>query len=150
MSSLNNVLKKEINSSAISIGLVSHCPLGSDSWNNTQSISYWFRSINRSHGVQLNGVLHWLGVFGKTTTEVIVSFDVSNERIADLPLPEEIMLLSLLRKTKTVGVLGKCLCLLVDMHCSECDMWVMQNYKVKESWAKQFTITEGLKCCYQL
>ncbi|XP_026420755.1 F-box/kelch-repeat protein At3g23880-like [Papaver somniferum] len=115
--------------------------LGSDEWRrvNASTICDFYYE-----GLDLNGVLHWLGTtaigdFSKPT-KLIVAFDLSSETYMNLPLPEESIMLhpdgSCDLKLK---VLGDSLCLVCGVPDVQVDVWVMQNYGVTESWTKQFT-----------
>ncbi|XP_026409937.1 F-box protein At3g07870-like [Papaver somniferum] len=123
--------------------------LGSDSWNNTRSIPYYFPGTNSIHdcGVPFNGGLYCLCTKDteETSTEVIESFDISSENIVDVPLPKT-MPKSL---TRSVGVLRDCLCLLARVSYNDLDVWVMQAYGVRESWTKTFTIGSESDSFYQ-
>ncbi|XP_026410066.1 F-box protein At3g07870-like [Papaver somniferum] len=114
--------------------------LGSGLWKTIEKIPYLFHKTKREHpGLLLNGALHWLG--GTTTknpssfsSKVIASFDIINERLIDVSIPEETM-----QRYKHVGVLTDCLCL-ISSSTDSFDVWVMLDYGVKESWTKKFIV----------
>ncbi|XP_026416019.1 F-box/kelch-repeat protein At3g06240-like [Papaver somniferum] len=114
------------------------------SWSRGQNILYVHSDI--TGGVLLNGVLHWLGEAvhwsGDTATreKTIISFDINSEKFIGLPLPEETMKCP--EEIFDVQVLGDSLCLICGVRNVHVDVWVMQNYGVRESWTKQFTITQ--------
>ncbi|XP_026379935.1 F-box/kelch-repeat protein At3g06240-like [Papaver somniferum] len=98
-------------------------------------------------GVFLNGALHWVSNLWKhDNPNNIVSFDISNEKLMDVQLPEKSIMYpedSNTRLFKKVGVLGDCLSLvLVDTKLVQAEVWVMQEYGARESWTKQFTTTQ--------
>lgn len=104
----------------------------SDPWRNIQTtLNYSFRKGKGSRGVFLNGSLHWLGTSAtqQTLSEFIVSFDISNETIADMPLPENIMSpIDYSGKVyKNVGLWGDCICVACIWDSVTVDMWVMQE-----------------------
>ncbi|XP_026419581.1 F-box/kelch-repeat protein At3g06240-like [Papaver somniferum] len=67
----------------------------SDSWNSIKgTVNYSFGITGkRSHGVFFNGALHWLAskTTQKTSSEVVVCFDISSETMLNMSLPENIM-----------------------------------------------------------
>ncbi|KAL4591317.1 hypothetical protein LXL04_004275 [Taraxacum kok-saghyz] len=77
--------------------------------------------------------LHWLGK--NETGQVIVAFDLSTETFREIHLPvsirhdEEIL--------KYFGVLGGKLCVMSKVPDGECEVWVMGEYGVVESWVKR-------------
>ncbi|XP_026409927.1 F-box/kelch-repeat protein At3g23880-like [Papaver somniferum] len=100
-------------------------------------------------GVFLNGCLHWISnyPYNLGTSKYIVSFDISNEKLMDASLPEKSIVHPEPEDNNTkeymkVGVLGDCLSLvLVDEEYVRAEVWVMQDYGVRQSWAKLFTTT---------
>ncbi|XP_026377669.1 F-box/kelch-repeat protein At3g06240-like [Papaver somniferum] len=121
----------------------------SDTWTTIQSIPYLFpfRGI-QFPSVLFDGALHWLGVTTtkETNSEVIVSFDISNDRFRDVGIPEEAMTPPIgVSSGKNLGVVRlvrDCPCLAVRISCMCYVFWVMQDYGVKESWTKQFNIAQ--------
>lgn len=123
--------------------------LGSDSWSNVQSAvpysfpcDYIYKNVS---GLLFNGALHWLGsnTTQETSLEIIVAFDISTERIVDLPLPEDALAHRNGRLChKSLAVLGDNLCLLnVDDLGSLAEIWVMLEYGVRVSWTKRYSIS---------
>ncbi|XP_026377944.1 F-box/kelch-repeat protein At3g06240-like [Papaver somniferum] len=85
------------------------------------------------------GALHGL-VDTPTNSKSIFSLDIIQERLEELQLPEE----PLVKKQKfTVGKWDESLCLLVnvDNNNIQFDVWVMQEYGVKDSWSRHFSVT---------
>ncbi|XP_026420695.1 F-box/kelch-repeat protein At3g06240-like [Papaver somniferum] len=118
-------------------------PLGSDLWKTIEKIPYSFHETVDRPGLLFNGALHWIGINTTKNTQCIVSFDVNNERLTDLSIPEKTMKQvsipeETMKQDKHVGVLTGFLCLSSTDKCRT-DVWVMLDYGVKESWTKQFT-----------
>ncbi|XP_026378191.1 F-box protein CPR1-like [Papaver somniferum] len=74
---------------------------------------------------------------------VIVSFDLGSETFKELALPEN------LRGGANVcfSAAGGCLAVLCSDPCpwGQFDVWVMKDYRRRESWTRLFTITENIK-----
>lgn len=92
--------------------------------------------------VSLNGALHWLERPGNNQNEPlqIFSFDLGEEKFIDfVPFPDNFIDETILYLN--MGSLGDSLYL----HCyrsGECfEMWVMKDYRVKESWSRVFCIS---------
>uniref|UniRef100_A0A7N0UTT1 F-box domain-containing protein n=1 Tax=Kalanchoe fedtschenkoi TaxID=63787 RepID=A0A7N0UTT1_KALFE len=96
----------------------------------------------------VSGAVHWLGsrvakekdsIDGK---DVIVSFDLGNEVFGDLPLPESNVYAQ--GHGFQICVLEESLSVLVfptsGNMSKSIDIWVMKEYGVAASWAKQFSI----------
>ncbi|KAM5565860.1 F-box protein [Rosa sericea] len=87
----------------------------------------------------LHGALHWVpsvSVF-YPICECIHSFDFGKEEFRGLPLPSCVVHLE---EPWRLGVLQGCLFLGVSDYYNECDVWVMKDYGVQESWTKVFVI----------
>ncbi|XP_026443496.1 F-box/kelch-repeat protein At3g06240-like [Papaver somniferum] len=116
------------------------------SWSRGQNIPY--SCSDGTDVVLLNGVLHWLGETvhwtGDTATreETIISFDINSEKFMDLPFPEGTMTCP--EQRLDVQVLGDSLCLVSSVRKVRVDVWVTQSYGVRESWTKEFTITQEI------
>ncbi|XP_026459971.1 F-box/kelch-repeat protein At3g06240-like [Papaver somniferum] len=98
--------------------------------------------------VEILGSCNGLVYLGSNTTqetslEIIVAFDISTERIVDLPLPEDALAHRNGRLChKSLAVLGDNLCLLnVDDLGSLAEIWVMLEYGVRVSWTKRYSIS---------
>ncbi|XP_026426154.1 F-box/kelch-repeat protein At3g23880-like [Papaver somniferum] len=114
--------------------------MGSDAWHEVQTIPYWLQLQGKTYSLPFfNGALHWLGftTLG-TSSDFIVSFELSNERLVQLPFPEK----NTNEKVfTTVGVLNDCLCSTTEYTDDHVDIWVMQDYGMPDSWTKRFTFT---------
>ncbi|GLT50994.1 hypothetical protein SLA2020_244450 [Shorea laevis] len=85
----------------------------------------------------VEGSLHWVGVVGTggfSYTFAIISFELADEVFEEIPHPPCQQLAS---RACSLSVLNGCLSAagLVDTF----DIWVMKQYRVKESWIKQFS-----------
>ncbi|XP_026437683.1 F-box/kelch-repeat protein At3g06240-like [Papaver somniferum] len=119
--------------------------LGSNSWKTDIEVPYRFFN-DRISGVFVNGWFHWLAADkGCWQSKLIVSLDIRDVRFEELELPME------LKEEHehygrfiTEGVLEGCLCILaVDTgynHPGPVEVWAMQDYGVRESWTKRYTI----------
>lgn len=108
--------------------------LKSNSWGRIRDFPYCLPENRPMWGAFVGGALHTNVL---KNLELIVGFDLSREDYFLVPLPECF--------DKEVGslhvmVLGGCLCLLGGYTHHRTDVWVMKEYRVKESWTKLFTI----------
>ncbi|XP_026383266.1 F-box protein At3g07870-like [Papaver somniferum] len=75
--------------------------------------------------------------------DVIISLDISDERFEHIQVPnialENEALANERDLYKNVGVLERCLSLFVNVD-GICELWVMQDYGVHESWTKRYII----------
>ncbi|OMO95704.1 hypothetical protein COLO4_15716 [Corchorus olitorius] len=101
------------------------------------------RALNSS----INGAVHWLGVNSicpPLYATLIVAFDLGTGNSRKVPLLEG--MIGGRMCLRTLGILGGCLCVTTCpcdfLSCSELDFWVMEDYMVKESWTKLFTIVQ--------
>ncbi|XP_026411549.1 F-box protein At3g07870-like [Papaver somniferum] len=121
--------------------LVDVYSLGTNSWKSIQSIPYKF-PFPRVAGALVNRALHWLGVkSAKDSSKAIVSVDICEESFQEIELPR--VCLENKQDFRTVGVLEGCLCVIAFNGVkSHFDVWVMQDYGVRESWAIRFSIIQ--------
>ncbi|XP_026377556.1 F-box/kelch-repeat protein At3g06240-like [Papaver somniferum] len=121
--------------------------LGSNSWRTCQcqDMPYYFPDGIKP-GVLVNGALHWYAVDKREYYEAIISFDMTNEIFKEVARITGSMLHPVVCDYSidynNVSVLGGCLCILHKTYGVKVDVWVMQEYGVKESWTKKFTITQ--------
>ncbi|XP_026377767.1 F-box protein At3g07870-like [Papaver somniferum] len=73
------------------------------------------------------------------SSKVLLSFDTEQERFQEIPQPDE-----KLEKFdyKFLGIVGGCLCMLCSVWKVGFEVWVMNDYGVKASWAKSFQIDQ--------
>ncbi|XP_026420688.1 F-box/kelch-repeat protein At3g06240-like [Papaver somniferum] len=92
-----------------------------------------------TNGVLVNGALNWLCMKRGKDTELIISFDISDEKFKEMQPPKEVSENKEL--LTTVGTLEGLLCVLVEVVNVQFRVWVMQDYGVQESWTKRFVVT---------
>ncbi|KAA8545948.1 hypothetical protein F0562_020601 [Nyssa sinensis] len=86
----------------------------------------------------LSGALHWIRRIGD---EFIYSFDFENEKFQPFPTPPIIVAEKQKESQMGLGILRGCLCLTHQFHNGPLVIWVMNEYGLKESWTKQFVIS---------
>lgn len=102
----------------------------------------------------VNGSRHWLGfsVLGKRLprssfmldSSFINSFDYTNETFQSVPPPRQLQGKYVkINHPINIGVLEDCLCICDSHSSNQCDIWIMKEYGVQESWNKQFIIHTG-------
>lgn len=93
----------------------------------------------RVGGVFLHGNLHWLVSDVKASQSWIVCFDLENELFSTFSSP-------LLAGSNTLAAvlcaLGDTLCI-CENKAEGVDIWLMKEYRVEESWTKQFVINNS-------
>ncbi|XP_026444005.1 F-box protein CPR1-like [Papaver somniferum] len=119
--------------------------LRSNSWKGLKTTPYYFPGELKP-GVMVNGFMHWWAINRIAGYEAIIYFDLSDEIFKEVAVLEGPMLhdgevADSEYENNNVGVLGGCLCVLHKTF-DRVDVWVMQEYGVKESWTKRFTTTE--------
>ncbi|CAL5391071.1 unnamed protein product [Camellia sinensis] len=96
--------------------------------------------INRSVNSFVNRALHWL-TFTQDSPNFIRCFDFGSEQFRVVPEPPEC---GLPRKNfmgfVRVGVLRDSLSISDFSNPFHCDIWIMKDYGIKESWSKEFVI----------
>ncbi|XP_026397152.1 F-box protein CPR1-like [Papaver somniferum] len=111
------------------------CSLGLNAWKRIENIPYRFYGGSQS-GVLVNGDYHWL-VKRRFSIVVVVSMNISNEKFKEMELPQEIREND---QSFNLGVLEGCLCSPVRDVDRNLELWVMQDYGVRESWTKRYTV----------
>ncbi|KAL4566636.1 hypothetical protein LXL04_030756 [Taraxacum kok-saghyz] len=89
--------------------------------------------INENHGH-----IHWLcdtHTDIKSKRRTIVAFDLSEETFSEIPFPDSIPDY-IVNRTNVLGVLKGKLCVISCVKDGECEVWVMAEYGIGESWAK--------------
>ncbi|KAJ9553927.1 hypothetical protein OSB04_017972 [Centaurea solstitialis] len=82
-----------------------------------------------------DGILHWFGIVsenGWLSMQTIVTFDLSVESFGEICLPNSVIG----RYWDGLGVYGGKLCVMSFNKRRDCEVWVMDDYGVAESWTK--------------
>ncbi|XP_059643589.1 F-box protein CPR1-like isoform X2 [Cornus florida] len=114
--------------------------LKSNTWRRVQDFPYYL-PYKREHAMVVSGALHWLvsrRPESDKADKFIAAFDLGVEEYRLVPLPE------LLDKNVHMNVndFGGCLTLLCNYFAVRVEVWVMEEYGVKESWTKLFSVTQ--------
>ncbi|KAJ8764737.1 hypothetical protein K2173_009125 [Erythroxylum novogranatense] len=94
----------------------------------------------------VNGALHWIS--DRCRTEgMLCSFNLDTDTFMPIALPNNLDT-DVLKKITWIntGALGDCLCLCYAFEGVSFDVWVMNDYGVKESWTKNFSIDIQYYC----
>ncbi|KAI4296005.1 hypothetical protein L6164_035995 [Bauhinia variegata] len=106
--------------------------LSTSSWKTVDEVPDILQNLKQGYSAFASGALHWL-VYDEAEFS-IVAFDLGTEEFGQVPLPDF--------KGKNfdmvIGSLGDCLCSIC-----ESDVWIMKEYRVKESWINLFSVAEG-------
>ncbi|XP_058112019.1 F-box protein At3g07870-like [Magnolia sinica] len=115
--------------------------LGSGAWRSIGSVPYritvlWWSFIQY---VNVHGALHWMTerIFNPTYPELIVAWDVRDEKFRGVPVPLEFGP-NKVCKRMSLRSYNNCLSI-VDFEDSRDfpKVWIMKDYNIKESWTKQ-------------
>ncbi|KAL0014065.1 hypothetical protein SO802_001134 [Lithocarpus litseifolius] len=133
--------------------LVEVYTLSTDSWRQINTVlDASILSDPCKFEIYLNGAYHWLAYRSEQPwphgdTELIISFDMSDEvfQIIRMPELEDVSGMNL----KTFSVLNDCLALIFysaeeTVTVKNFDIWMMYEYGVKESWIKQLVVGPAL------
>uniref|UniRef100_A0A2P2L6E8 F-box protein interaction domain protein n=1 Tax=Rhizophora mucronata TaxID=61149 RepID=A0A2P2L6E8_RHIMU len=98
----------------------------------------------------VNGALHWV-CDRHRSSEMLCSFDLDSEKFVPIPVPSH-MDADFIKKTSwiNVGTLDNCLCLSYAFEGVSFEVWVMNEYGLKESWTKKFAIDINFYCGLQI
>ncbi|KAL4575328.1 hypothetical protein LXL04_022170 [Taraxacum kok-saghyz] len=107
-----------------------------------------------------DGHIHWLCYTNlKGKRQVIVAFDVGHETFSEIPLPDSILDYNM-NRLNVLGHLGGKLCVMSAVVDKGCEVWVMNEHGVAESWVKYcvlshlgnivpFGFTSYIELCFQ-
>ncbi|CAI9086878.1 OLC1v1020801C1 [Oldenlandia corymbosa var. corymbosa] len=110
-----------------------------NSWRRIGDFPYQL-PYKRVWGAHLNGVLH-TAVRNSNMGWSIMGFDVSNGMHSAIPIPDLPGAASSDGYAEfTVEVLGGCLCLVCPRRKDRTDVWIMKEYRVKESWTMLLSV----------
>ncbi|KAK8592229.1 hypothetical protein V6N13_062815 [Hibiscus sabdariffa] len=113
------------------------CSLKRNRWRKIQDIPC-VSSFPSANGVFACGALHWVLAqkVDLLVTNVIISLDLAAESYKEVPQPgyqDDVLQLN-------IGVLGGCMCVVATHGDARVDLWVMNEYGVKESWTILFSL----------
>ncbi|KAL0002165.1 hypothetical protein SO802_015946 [Lithocarpus litseifolius] len=116
--------------------------LRADSWTQIFGTPVQHNNIklhSRCNEIFFNGVHHWIGSLNNEPREsydhhIIMSFDMSREVFQIIRFPDMFF------PNKTLAVFNDCLACIVYGINEYIDIWVMREYGVEDSWAKQLVV----------
>ncbi|KAH7834154.1 hypothetical protein Vadar_013233 [Vaccinium darrowii] len=109
---------------------------------------------DESSDVVVGGAIHWLckkenSAQSDPKSRVILSFDLFEEKFHQIPIPDsencEFRKISVLRGCLAITCSFRETCRTHEVH-----IWLLKEYDVKESWTKEFEITQGFEQLYPL
>ncbi|PIA40879.1 hypothetical protein AQUCO_02400142v1 [Aquilegia coerulea] len=141
------------------ISTVAIYSLRNHSWKRIQNIPYKTSEYSRL-GQLVNGSLHWVAHSKMFTLEsegeeneedkfqipenAILAFEIATGKFVEVPCPNEY------RGVMLVGQYQGNLCVFLDMRINySFDLWVMNDYGVRESWTKIFNIRKPQNFSYR-
>lgn len=101
--------------------------LKTGTWRVVETSCNWH--IDSNPGVFVDGCIHWLACTA-TNESTIMAFDLSGEKFHQVPLPCSV---DNMVEFDNLAVLGGHLC---TFNKRETGIWMMKEYRVKESWTK--------------
>ncbi|GLU15682.1 hypothetical protein SLE2022_321530 [Rubroshorea leprosula] len=121
--------------------------IGTTEWRNKGALPPQFADGIGPPEALVEGSLHWVTDVGMgevgppllgiiTAVFGIISFDLADEVFEEIPHPPCQQLVS---SRYSLSVLNGCLSAAELLDTSHFDIWVMKQYRVKESWVKQFS-----------
>ncbi|CAL5336273.1 unnamed protein product [Camellia sinensis] len=119
-------------------------------WRTVNTIAPSYNLMECVSHAFVNRACHWIG-FEAMTKEIrrylILSFNISTEVFREIKLPDCVS--NVFRLIASVAVYEESICLFHydrdwGYPSKNCDIWVMKEYGVVESWTKLFTIDFGI------
>ncbi|XP_026431632.1 F-box/kelch-repeat protein At3g06240-like [Papaver somniferum] len=115
----------------------------SHSWKTLPNIPYIIDGYrNKAEAIFVCGAFHWRARNLETHDTCILAFDIHGEKFREVTLTQQVYELfdnMDYRLHISLGVLQGCLCIiLLCKDGSEIEVWMMKDYKVRESWTKLF------------
>ncbi|XP_074263855.1 F-box protein CPR1-like [Silene latifolia] len=112
--------------------------LRTNSWKMVPDFPCYSLLCDLSVGVLVHETLHWLGTSNDKLNGFIVAFNLRDETFSYLPLPN--FNFNTFRGLY-VGMVDGSLCLLANW-LFRCNIWVMKEYGVAESWTRMFNLNK--------
>ncbi|GLT51006.1 hypothetical protein SLA2020_244560 [Shorea laevis] len=113
--------------------------VGTTEWRNQGATPPQLAAVLEPPEVLVEGSLHWVtvvGVEGVGRISGIISFELADEMFEEIPHPPCQQLVS---HGYSLSVLNGCLSAAGLVDAVHFDIWVMKQYRFKESWVKQFS-----------
>ncbi|KAJ4832949.1 hypothetical protein Tsubulata_024095, partial [Turnera subulata] len=129
--------------------------LGSSTWRSASNYFYHLYGSPLPTQTLVNGRLHWVSWSLRPQQypgNVLVSLDLSDERLREVPVPDSERYRF---RVRNLLVLENCLSASVYCDGGGFEIWSMKDYGVRESWIKEFRIgnyvprglEEEVSCC---
>ncbi|XP_045803932.1 F-box/kelch-repeat protein At3g23880-like isoform X2 [Trifolium pratense] len=129
-----------INGNRVFNPLVKVHTLGTNSWRTIQDFPSGLVREDSLLGKFVCGTINWLALKIQTPPWIIISLDLEMESYQEIVQPDyggETTLTSL-----KLGVLRDCLCIFSRSSDTFTDIWLMKEYRNKESWIKLFRVPD--------
>ncbi|KAM7502735.1 hypothetical protein LguiB_001639 [Lonicera macranthoides] len=116
--------------------------LGTGSWRRITGGNFPYVILHCSPQAFLNAVVHWFGYDRAQGGDLlIVTFHMRNEALGVLKFPLSVQFEKDWEIRLGLGVYGESLSLIhKPRNDDSCNIWMMKDYGIAESWTKQFTI----------
>ncbi|CAN1173415.1 F-box/kelch-repeat protein At3g06240, partial [Linum perenne] len=100
-------------------------------------IPYRINAELNAEGVFVGPAIHWPAFrFNNSSGPLIIGFNLKSNKTKEIPLPED----ARFRNPLQVGKLKDSLCIIDSCVGAYLDVWIMNNYAVKESWERLFRV----------
>lgn len=119
-----------------------------NAWKQIETKNLSYRKCSPNHcptnyvecevGSVLNGAIHWLAFNCNLSTELIVTFDVTEKSFSEILLPLRFNYSAF--QHCLLGVRGELLSLSAVWYVSV-EIWVMKEYKVQSSWTRNIVVS---------
>ncbi|AES87230.2 F-box/kelch-repeat protein At3g23880 [Medicago truncatula] len=112
-----------------------------NTWKETEGAPFAYCVIpSRRKGFLFNGAIHWLALRRDLRWNVIVSFDLMERKLFEMPLPNNVHHSALVHSG--LWVFGEYLSVWAKDNANDTvEIWVMKEYKVHSSWIKSLVLS---------
>ncbi|KAF6167241.1 hypothetical protein GIB67_029879 [Kingdonia uniflora] len=122
--------------------------LSSATWRRIDDIKFW---PSTAKNVCVDGYLHWIASHDGKSSSEITSFSIHEEEFRVVPCPPVLHPMKKRNRYIHIDSVGGCLSLIDSSSRGRCDIWVMKQYGVKESWSKLIVLSwSGIGTCIDL